>query len=259
MSTLTNDRLPIKTRPLRSPGDSLRERIDAILEDRVLLWVMFPVTGALFTLSEWVHYVFRAPPRPWTATICTLIALLACVYRLRRIRAEVRQLRLGLLGEKSVGQALEALRDRGYRVIHDIPGDGYNIDHVLIGPTGVYAIETKTRMKPTSGAGEVIYDGERVMVNGLAPDRDPLVQARAAARDVKRLILESTGRSIDVRPVVIFPGWYIRRTCRRPEVWVVNEKYLEAWLERDDDRLTPEEVRIFETAIAAYVRAAVQR
>ena len=43
---------------------------------------------------------------------------------------------------------LEDLRAQGYAVFHDIPGDGFNVDHALIGPAGIFAIETKTRAKP---------------------------------------------------------------------------------------------------------------
>jgi hypothetical protein len=39
----------------------------------------------------------------------------------------------GREGEKAVGQYLERLRARGYQVLHDIPGENFNIDHVLIG------------------------------------------------------------------------------------------------------------------------------
>jgi hypothetical protein len=62
-------------------------------------------------------------------------------------------LRLGLEGERTVGHALEELRVYGYQVFHDIPGNKFNIDHVIAGPAGIFTIETKTRSKPGDGDG----------------------------------------------------------------------------------------------------------
>ncbi|MBU1055794.1 MAG: NERD domain-containing protein [Proteobacteria bacterium] len=39
----------------------------------------------------------------------------------------------------------------GYKVYHDFPAEKFNIDHIIIGPAGVYAVETKARQKPTTG------------------------------------------------------------------------------------------------------------
>lgn len=83
-------------------------------------------------------------------------------------------LRLGMEGEKYVGQSLEALRRQECQGFHDLLGDGFNIDHVVVAPQGVFVIETKTRSKPARGPVTIDFDGERVLVNGFAPDRDPV-------------------------------------------------------------------------------------
>jgi len=44
-------------------------------------------------------------------------------------------------------------------VYRDEPGDDFNVDHVLICPQGIYAIETKTWRKPWSTAKIVNRDG----------------------------------------------------------------------------------------------------
>jgi|ERR1051325_3741938 hypothetical protein len=44
-----------------------------------------------------------------------------------------------------LAEALDQLRRFGYRVFHDLRRDGYDLDHVIVGPTGVFAIETKLR------------------------------------------------------------------------------------------------------------------
>src|SRR5918912_784587 len=44
-----------------------------------------------------------------------------------------------------VGQELEPLREQGWFVTHNLKMDwGGNLDHLVIGPAGAYAIETKS-------------------------------------------------------------------------------------------------------------------
>ncbi len=59
-------------------------------------------------------------------------------------RATTESWRKGQEGEVRTGRALETL-PQGYIVLHDLrmPGSRANIDHVVIGPTGVFAVETK--------------------------------------------------------------------------------------------------------------------
>jgi len=50
--------------------------------------------------------------------------------------------RKGALGEWLTEETLKSLPD-GYVVINDVTQKFGNIDHVVIGPTGVYVIDTK--------------------------------------------------------------------------------------------------------------------
>jgi hypothetical protein len=57
-----------------------------------------------------------------------------------------RKAHLGYYGERAVGEQLENLLARGYRVFHDVPAVGskpFNLDHVAVGKTGVAVLETR--------------------------------------------------------------------------------------------------------------------
>jgi hypothetical protein len=57
---------------------------------------------------------------------------------------------VGLRGEQAVAEALaqDLIVMAGYRSFHDVPGDGeWNVDHVVVGPAGVFVIETKARSR----------------------------------------------------------------------------------------------------------------
>ena len=38
----------------------------------------------------------------------------------------------------------------GNYVYHDFPADKFNIDHIVVGRSGIFAVETKVRSKPTT-------------------------------------------------------------------------------------------------------------
>jgi hypothetical protein len=101
----------------------------------------------------------------------------------------------GAAGEKSVAHTLSKFPD-GFRVVNDVPTPFGNLDHVVIGPTGVFAIETKNwrGIIGADGKGELTWNGkplktayvskfvgrmmgtkERVAV--LAPGVDPFFKA----------------------------------------------------------------------------------
>lgn len=87
----------------------------------------------------------------WTLTIILGIGLTVyCLTNLLKHLNLRRSYQLGYEGEIAVGQELNQLMLDGYRVYHDFPGDKFNIDHIVVGPPGVFAVETKARSKPTS-------------------------------------------------------------------------------------------------------------
>ena len=87
--------------------------------------------------------------------VILLVALFETYFiiKLLRLLNRRRKFRLGYEGELAVGQELNQLLREGYEVYHDFPADKFNIDHIIIGPAGVYAVETKARQKPTTGKG----------------------------------------------------------------------------------------------------------
>jgi hypothetical protein len=177
----------------------------------------------------------------------------------QRAKREAADLALGLDGELAVADRLQGLRAKGYRVLHDVPSDRGNVDHVLVGPCGILTVETKTRLKPArgaaSGAAEVQYDGEHVRVSGYEQDRCPVVQAKAQARQLRDLAFRLAGKPIPVRAVVLYPGWYVAQPQGvKPEVWVLNPKMFEAYLDHEDRAISDEDIEFVFGRLADWVR-----
>lgn len=72
--------------------------------------------------------------------------------------------RVGAEGERRTGKALEALPS-SFHVLHDLrmPGSRANIDHVVVGPTGVFTIETKNYAKGITIRGGKARSNGRVL------------------------------------------------------------------------------------------------
>jgi len=247
---------PIKDKPLRSPGQSLEEERRKLFEDKIETPLLLVVFFTAFTALEWWRYFWKKPLNPVVFTVATVLVAGFAAWRIWKTRPQVRALRQGIEGEKAVGQFLERLRESGYQVFHDLIGTGFNVDHVLIGPAGVFTVETKTWSKPQRGEARIKFDGEQLSVAGREPERSPVVQARAQAGWLKGLLTESTGRTYEVFPVVVFPGWFIEQgEGSLRNMWVLEPKALPKFLENAPQRLVHEEVKLASFHLSRFIRS----
>lgn len=129
------------------------------------------------------------------------------------------------------------------------------MDHVLIGPSGIYTIETKTHSKPQKGPCLVTYDGEIIKVNGFQPDRDPVAHAKAEAGWLQDLIEASTGKKIRVQPVVLYPGWYVTASVEWPAVWVMNNISYVNTITKLDRQIDDADIHLITYHLKRYVIA----
>jgi hypothetical protein len=86
-----------------------------------------------------------------------LVALLAVAAWFYRIPPEIESWRRDAAAERRTARALDRLARAGYTVLHDraTPDAGGNVDHLVIGASGVWVVETDSHKGTvhTSGAG----------------------------------------------------------------------------------------------------------
>ncbi|QNP39674.1 nuclease-related domain-containing protein [Lysobacter solisilvae (ex Woo and Kim 2020)] len=200
------------------PGQELVERVSDHETD-LLLAVMLMYMALPLMFLGWVGTRFRLDTVVWGSveTIFLLGALALFGYGLfgyvRAFRARERA-RDGLLAERVTGMQLNRLVAQGCTVMHDLPGEGFNIDHVVIAPRGVYAVETKSFRKPKqTGAGDayrVVFDGALLRFPDFA-EKNALEQARRQAQWLAKVLREALGRDVPVIPALALPGWLIEQ------------------------------------------------
>lgn len=253
---------PIRARPLPQPGDSLAEEFHDRLYGKANYWLSIIALLIALAIHEWIVWCLDSPRRPLLFSILILIAIIYPIYKTCQHVKYARRLGKGMQGEKAVGQYLDnQLKARGYHVFHDIcvafdNGTRFNIDHVVIGSAGIYALETKTRYKPETGRAVIEFNGNAVRVDGGPWDEAPIRQARANATFIREVLVDMTGRqNINVRPVVLFPGWYIKGNSLKDELWVLEPKALPKLLAKWDDVLSGEDVAFYQSMLVKYIRA----
>lgn len=145
---------------------------------------------------------------------------------------------LGALGELEIGRRLAWL-GAGWYVLHSVPvGTGSSdVDHVVIGPAGVFTINTKHHR------GQHVWVGaKRILVNGQSTDH--LRNAKYEATRTSKLLSVAARMLVDVTPIVAIVGAKRMTVRERPtDVVVLREHELVRWLQRHPVTLTPEQVQ----------------
>jgi hypothetical protein len=240
---------------LPQAGESLGQSAFDLFFDRFLFFVLIGFTLLWVGVTEWFGIWMGSPITPWFWTISGIGLLLLAVWRGMRIKPQLEQIFQGRRGERETGRLLERLRADDYEVFHDIPGDRFNVDHVLIGPGGVFAVETKTISKPNDHDAQIDYDGQRVLVDGFAPDRDPIKQVQASAAHIADILHRKTGRTVPVRPVLLYPGWYVNGKTREAATWVLNSNAFLKWIRNEPACLPREDVALYSNALEIHLSA----
>lgn len=234
---------------LRPPGHSLRARIDEAnidVETSLLAVMMIPVLAYATHVTQ-SHFAGLKESLGRTAflIVLTLLLILVTTRKLVMSMQERRRLVLGLEGELATGEELNQLMLDGCRVFHDVVFPYGNIDHVVVSESGVFCVETKMRGKLNTGDGDAkaVVDYDRSVIR--FPDgeyRLPIDQLESQAKWLSEFLSSSVGRSIEVEPILAFPGWYIER-IGRGRILVINPHKPLKFFRQNRSVLSPQAVQ----------------
>jgi hypothetical protein len=235
-------RPPVEGPLRRLPGQSIRDERERLFDDHALGYLLTIALAWVFVVWQWLYKWTHAKPEPELFTLVAILVSFYCIYRLWRLRAEFRNLNLAERGERRVSEVLRQLRDRDYVTFDDLLLRDVNVDHVVVGPGGVFAIETKAYS--VFGSGLAGIDTNGVLQVGSKPTfKDPLKQARASAALVSAELKRWTKREQWVDPVVILPGWRIEPPKVETSVVVLNEETVAEFFKTRPEKLSTAEIR----------------
>ena len=154
------------------------------------LWPLFLCVFAAGAAAALVAFL---PIWGGTLLVCSLLGIIwSLMIGLKRVESFYK----GARGEEKIAGILATLPDT-YHVFNDFTVGRNHVDHVVAGPGGVFAIETKF------WNGKVTVEDGHVLLDGQLPDRSPLNQAIREATLVRNALVAAGWNGL-VTPVVAF-------------------------------------------------------
>ena len=150
----------------------------------------------------------------------------------RYLRKRTRNANRGAKGEDAVAGLLDTLPD-SYTVFHDLAKLAGDIDHIVVGPTGIFVIETKAH------GGKVSAEGDQIRVNGHPSEKDFIAQSWRNAFWVRDVLKNTAEIDVMIKPILVFSNAFV--TARRPVkgIQVINKKFLVDTILREHSKEFP--------------------
>lgn len=233
------ERPPVTVKLLRPAGEHQRVRLNQLEERTRWLLIATSTVPVVILLLGALALAGRTPDDhglliPILTGVGFVLAAGAGGYFLYRTFAERRTRTRALQGHRIVNDSLASLVPAGFKIYHDVPTDAGNTEgnlhHIIIGASGIFAIEASTPVSHPAIPGrkpqEIIFDGDQ-LIYPWGQDTLALVPARRKAEWLAEWIYQLVGERVPVYAVLTFPGWWITCTANR-DLRVCNPDQLAA-------------------------------
>jgi hypothetical protein len=148
----------------------------------------------------------------------------------------------GAEGERKTEQALRPLAKAGWSVIHDIQCHYGNYDHIAVGPSGVYLLESKNLEGIVELRAGVPHLMRRHDPRAVEPFRRIRPQALRAAARIKEDVQQRSGECVWVQAVVVFWSEFPQELVDDGRCVYISGTRLGEWLGERPQRLDRQQV-----------------
>jgi hypothetical protein len=155
----------------------------------------------------------------------------------------------GVWGEQNTARAGEPLLRSGWVAVHDLSRVSYNLDHVLIGPAGVFLLDSKNL------GGTARMDSDQLTLTRPGTSRGRYTVANfarsavAQAVELNGILRKRHGRRVWVTAVVVIWGEFPQREAAGRHVHYVHGDELVNWLRHRPAPLNAHEIEDIATAL----------
>jgi Nuclease-related domain len=137
----------------------------------------------------------------------------------------------GAIGERQTAEALNGLDD-SWTCEHDLPRRRGNWDHVLVGPPGVFLLDSKRLTSSAAVNGDTLVAGRSSYSGG---------GFRGPAASLHDVLAPRISRSLWVQAVVVIWGDFPQRRVEKDSVVYLHGSELLPWLRSQPGRLSANE------------------
>lgn len=155
--------------------------------------------------------------------------------------------RSGAAGEAVLPRLLRCLPD-SYTLLNGVPVPGWraDIDHVLVGPTGIWAIEAKHHVGMVQCVGDA-WGYTRLGPGGVPREGhigSPSQQVRRAADALERYLRQRSrsrpGAGLEIQPLVVFTHPQVELDLEAPTLPILKASELQEFISRRPAKLAPD-------------------
>ena len=170
------------------------------LKDQTKKYLSRTVLSLLFSVLTFVLICYQILFQTRTISNLEVIGFVAALVGLLIFRFYQHKYQIyksGRQGEKAVIKTLANNLNDDYYIINGayLKNRGGDIDHIVLGPTGVYVLETK------NWSGKIICNGDQWQRPGKKVKGNPSLQTKSNTQEIKKIVESS-------------------QISRRPDIWI---------------------------------------
>jgi hypothetical protein len=241
---------------MHEAAQRFRDELEKISSSRAIY-----LSGTLvFTVLFFAAYLLQAQKlfdgypiwQLWLQIAFLAAAAVAAGWHLGRTILAHREVRYVRDANIAVGHQLQKISTGANRVFHDVGTGAGIIDHVLVGKTGIYAVNVVARRAGRSM--NAVLKNNHVSFSNYA-DSVPVADITASTMRLEKELSHVLGHKISVRSVIAAPGWNIEEQTSERHL-LVNERtisMLRGWRDQSD-HLMNEDVETLHDELTARCR-----
>lgn len=224
-------------KPIRQAGESLRNKLDEMWNDMFADQLAVGFAVVMVILFLWLGVIFEYTVKHVAFfTLIGFVYLLRLCVHFRRKKKVYATYKKGLLGERLVEEQLDEIRKAGFDVFHDFilkdERGTENIDHIIVGPSGIFTLETKNwSAKGVPQDDRITFDGETLKIGNFPQEDRVLKQPRRQAAKLQTILQPVTQDPLWVVPMLCFWDRYVQLTRFNPTgLQVLNQKGIASFI-----------------------------
>lgn len=226
--------------------------IDAyIIENRLLISFFF--LFILISFSSWIYYFNQIIPDQIFISLISIFFFLGSVYILKYQKGISNFKQDHKNDEREIKLNLESLQKQGFKIYNNITVKDHNLDYIIVGTQGIFAIKIKAYTKPIKGLYKIVYDGNIVsFFDGISKSNTLIQQAKNSAKWLNNYLEARIQTNFNIFPIVVFVGWYTKSNILLEDIGILNPEGLTKFMQKQKHEFFSEDVSLITKELDIY-------